>query len=48
MQRDAIAFGIDNYGAITVRSDLLFLFQHFSAAGARFLTTSSRRPSTER
>jgi hypothetical protein len=26
MQRDAVTFGIDNQGAVTMRPDLLFLF----------------------
>ena len=34
MQSDAVAFGIDNHGAKTVRPNLLFLLQNFSAVPA--------------
>ena len=33
MQGDAIAFGIDDQGAITVRARSAVGFQHFPAAG---------------
>jgi hypothetical protein len=35
MQRDPISFRIDNDGAKTVRSDLMFVLQNFSAVSAR-------------
>ena len=31
MQRNAVAFGIDNHGAKTVRPELMFALQNFSA-----------------
>ena len=34
MQRNAVAFGIDNYGAKTVRPELMFVLQNFSAVCA--------------
>src|SRR5213080_5104133 len=37
MQRNAVAFRIDHHRTKTVRSDLRFLFQDFSAIGAHGL-----------
>jgi hypothetical protein len=36
MQRNAIAFGIEDHRTIAMPSDLLFCFEHFSAVGTRF------------
>ena len=35
MKRDTISFGIDDDGAKTVRSDLMFVLQNFSAVCTR-------------
>src|SRR5205809_5406569 len=37
MQRNAVTFRVDNHRTKTVRSDLRFLFQDFSAIGAHGL-----------